>query len=125
MMSRWPALFFLTVSLTALAPAWADALEIQQAEGQHLLAFIRETGCQMERNAKLHSPEEKQNHLTCKYNFYRNSITQTEDFIEKAARCSVLSGRSYLTLCLGRESQPAAEWLKQELECFRGEQAAP
>ena len=51
----------------------------------------------MERNGKLYSPEKAQSHLTRKYNFYRNSITQTEDFIEKAARRSVLSGRSYLT----------------------------
>ncbi len=125
MMSRWPALLFLTVSLTALAPAWADALKTQQAEVQHLLAFIRESGCQMERNGKLHSPEKAQSHLTRKYNFYRISITQTEDFIKKAASRSVLSGRSYLTRCLGREPQPTAEWLKQELERFRGEQAAP
>jgi hypothetical protein len=123
-MSRWPALLLLTVSLTGLAPAWADVLEIQQAEVQHLLAFIRESGCQMERNGKLHSPEKAQSHLTRKYNFYRNSITQTEDFIKKAASYSVLSGRSYLTRCFGREPQPTAEWLKQELERFRGEQAA-
>jgi hypothetical protein len=122
-MSRWPALLLLTVSLTGLAPAWADVLEIQQAEVQHLLAFIRESGCQMERNGKLHSPEKAQSHLTRKYNFYRNSITQTEDFIKKAASYSVLSGRSYLTRCFGREPQPTAEWLKQELERFRGEQA--
>ncbi len=122
-MSWWPALLLLTVSLTGLAPAWADVLEIQQAEVQHLLAFIRESGCQMERNGKLHSPEKAQSHLTRKYNFYRNSITQTEDFIKKAASYSVLSGRSYLTRCFGREPQPTAEWLKQELERFRGEQA--
>lgn len=123
-MSRWPVLLFLTVSLTALNPAWADVLETQQAEVQHLLAFIRKSGCQMERNGKLHSPEEAQNHLSRKFDFYRNSITQTEDFIEKVASHSVLSGRPYLTRCLGREPQPTAEWLTQELERFRGEQAA-
>jgi hypothetical protein len=77
----------------------------------------------MERNGKLHLPEEAQSHITRKYKFFRNSITQTEDFIEKAARSSMLTGRSYLTRCLGREPQPTAEWLKQELESYRGEQA--
>lgn len=104
---------------------WADVPKAQQAEVEHLLAFIRESGCQMERNGKLHSPEEAQSHVTRKYNFYRNSITRTENFIEKVASRSVLSGRSYLMLCLGREPQPAAEWLKQELERFREESAVP
>ena len=90
-----------------------------------MLAFIRESGCQMERNGKLHSPEEAQSHVTRKYNFYRSRITQTEDFIEKVASRSVLSGRSYLTRCPGREPQPTAEWLILELQRFRGEQTAP
>jgi len=124
-MSQWLVLPLLIVSLTALAPAWADVPEAQQAELNHLLAFIRESGCQMERNGKLHSPKEAQRHLTRKYNYYRNAIIQTEDLIEKAASRSVFSGRSYLTRCLGREPQPTAEWLKQELERFRGKQAAP
>ena len=79
----------------------------------------------MERNGKLHSPEEAQSHVTRKYNFFRSSITQTEDFIEKVASRSVLSGRSYLTRCPGREPQPTAEWLTLELQRFRGEQTAP
>ena len=124
-MSQWLVLSLLIVSLTALASAWADVPKAQQAEVQHLLAYIREAGCQMERNGKLHSPEEAQSHVTRKYKFYRNNITQTEDFIKKAASRSVLSGRSYLMLCLGREPQPTAEWLKQELERFREEQAEP
>ena len=120
-----PVLLILPIWLTSSGLGWANVPEGQQAEVQHLLAFIRESGCQMERNGKLYSPEKAQSHLTRKYNFYRNSITQTEDFIKKAASRSVLSGRSYLTRCLGREPQPTAEWLKQELERFRGEQAAP
>jgi len=120
-----PLLLLLPNWLTSSGSGWADVSGAQQEEVQHLLAFIRESGCQMERNGKPHSPEEAQRHMTLKYHLFRSSITQTKDFIEKAASRSVFSGRSYLMLCLGREPQPTAEWLKQELERFREEQAAP
>lgn len=77
----------------------------------------------MERNGKPHDAEEAVRHIVRKYNYYRDRIQTTEDFITLAATRSLLSGRSYRVLCNGKESRLMADWLKIELDRYRKSQA--
>lgn len=56
----------------------------------------------MERNGSKHDAQEAVEHLQKKYNYYRNDIQTTEDFIERSANRSPLSGRAYKLLCPGK-----------------------
>ena len=47
-----------------------------------------------------------------------------EQFIERAASKSSISGRAYQVRCPGQPAQPAATWFKAKLDALRGS-AAP
>lgn len=99
----------------------ADVPEAQKPEVQHLLAYLKNSGCSMERNGSKHDAREAVEHIQKKYDYYRDDIKTTEDFIERSASRSSLSGRAYHVLCPGEEARPTADWLKEELERYRKE----
>jgi hypothetical protein len=101
----------------------ADVPEAQKPEVQHLLDYLKNSGCQMERNGSKHDAREAVEHIQKKYDYYKDDIKTTEDFIERSASRSSLSGRAYQVLCPGEEARPTADWLKDELERYRKEQA--
>ena len=99
----------------------ADVPEAQKPEIQHLLTYLKNSGCQMERNGSKHDAQEAVEHIQKKYDYYKDDIKTTEDFIERSASRSSLSGRAYQVLCPGEEARPTADWLKEELERYRKE----
>ncbi len=113
--------------LSLLSGGWiegrADVAGAQKREVQHLIDFLSHSGCRMERNGKPHDAEEAVRHIVRKYNYYRDRIQTTEDFITLAATRSLLSGRSYRVLCNGKESRLMADWLKIELDRYRKNRA--
>lgn len=113
--------------LSLLSGGWiegrADVSGAQKREVQHLIDFLSHSGCRMERNGKLYDSEAAVRHMVRKYNYYRDRIQTTEDFITLAATRSLLSGRSYRVLCDGKESRLMADWLKDELGRYRKSQA--
>lgn len=100
----------------------ADVPETQKPEVQHLLDYLKNSGCVMERNGSKHDAQEAVEHIQKKYDYYRDDIKTTEDFIERSATRSSLSGRAYKVLCPGEEPQPTGDWLKEELSRFRKKQ---
>jgi hypothetical protein len=115
--------FLLILSLGGWTVSRADVPEAQKLEVQHLLDYLANSGCLMERNGDKHDTEEAVEHIARKYNYYKDDIKTTEDFIDRSASRSLLSGRSYNVLCPGKEPQLTADWLKEELDRFRKEQA--
>lgn len=97
----------------------ADVPETQKLEIKHLLDFLSHSGCRMERNGHMHDTQEAVNHIVKKYNYYKDNILTTEDFIDRSASRSSLSGRAYHALCPGKETRPTADWLNEELERYR------
>src|SRR5664279_5740197 len=71
-----------------------------QREVNFLLSYIGSSGCEFYRNGTWSDSKTAQTHLRDKYNYLvaRNQINTTEDFIERAATESSLSGQSYLSL---------------------------
>jgi hypothetical protein len=62
-----------------------------------------------------------QAHLRDKYKYLtaRNLINTTEDFIDKAATESSISGQPYEVRCKGGATVRSNQWLRDELARFR------
>ena len=111
---------FLVASLAVLAlEARADVPKEQEAEVQHLLNYLASSECSMLRNGKAHEGEEAVKHVQRKYDHYRDQIASTEEFIERSATRSLISGKAYQVACPGSEEVPSGEWLNAELERYR------
>ena len=109
----------LSFALVLASEVQADVPETQKPEVQHLINYLKNSGCQMERNGSKHDAQEAVEHIQKKYDYYKEDIKTTEDFIDRSASRSSLSGRDYHVLCPGQEARPTADWLKEELERFR------
>lgn len=100
-------------------PLSADVGNAQRGEVEHLLGFIRSSGCTMERNGSRHNSEEALGHIQKKYDYFRDKIKTTEDFIELSASKSTMSGRFYTVSCGSHSPIKARDWLLQELKRYR------
>ena len=88
-------------------------------EIDHLLDFIRHSGCMFIRNDTLHEPPQAVEHIVNKYRHFREKIDSTEDFIELCATKSTLSGRFYEVSCPGKPKIRTRDWLLEELARYR------
>ena len=60
-------------------------------------------------------------HIEKKYDYFRDDITSTEEFIEYSATKSTMSGDFYMVSCPGKEAIRTQDWLMDELKRFRRE----
>ena len=61
-------------------------------------------------------------HIEKKYDYFRDDIKNTEEFIEYSATKSTMSGDYYTVSCPGKETIRTQDWLMAELKRFRTEQ---
>ena len=114
------ALAAATLPLTALAqPAPLPART--QAEIGHLFDYISQSGCRFGRNGGWADMAAARDHVKFKYQYLRSRdmIASAEDFIEKAASRSSLTGQEYLVQCPGSAAVATGGWLRSELDRFR------
>lgn len=116
------AIFWLAVALCARGAA-ADVPESQRAEVEHLLGFIEHSSCTFVRNGRSYDSERALRHVERKYDYFRDEITSTEEFVELAATRSTVSGKPYLFVCDG-ETRESRAVLLDELARFRAAGAA-
>ena len=119
-MRRW---FFglvgLIILMTFIMPCMAvDNSDNTYREIQHLMSYIAEAECRFIRNGKEYSPEAARNHIQKKYEYARNRIKTTEDFIQGIASKSSISGKVYMVRC-NDQILLCADWLGVELQRFR------
>jgi len=111
------------LSLLICLPATVQAGPARgvQVEVDFLLGFVEESGCEFYRNGTWHTPAAARTHLREKFDFLaaRGMIGTTEDFIEKAASKSSLSGKPYQVKCKGGAAMNSGPWLRGELDRFR------
>ncbi|MBC9250290.1 hypothetical protein A9179_08410 [Pseudomonas alcaligenes] len=100
--------------------AQAALNEQSQQEVDALLAFVESSGCAFIRNGDEHSPQDARAHLQKKLDYLNDKdlVDSAEDFIDRAATESSLSGEPYQVNCQGQR-QPSADWLKHELQRLR------
>ncbi|MFP6808099.1 MAG: DUF5329 family protein [Pseudomonadales bacterium] len=77
-----------------------------------LIHSVEQSDCQFIRNGKAYSPRESANHITRKYQHYKNKINSIERFIELAASKSVISGRPYQIVCVESDPISASSWMR-------------
>ena len=100
----------------------ADVAGPQRAEVAYLLEFVRTTACTIDRNGTPHDGPAAHVHIVKKYDYFRDRIKTTEDFIAYSATRSTTSGKSYTVTCPGEPRMETAEWLRRELERYRRQQ---
>ncbi len=96
----------LIVALNIL-PAARAAPPAAEIEINHLLGLMEQSGCEFFRNGTWYDAQRAQAHLRAKYDVLiaSNQIKTAEDFIEKAANNSSLSGQPYQIRC-GDDNPP-------------------
>ncbi|NOQ90355.1 MAG: hypothetical protein GQ549_05360 [Gammaproteobacteria bacterium] len=99
--------------------AVADVPAEQVEEVNHLLTFVKNSGCVIDRNGSVHPAEEGVSHIEMKYDYFRDDIGSTEEFIELSATRSTMSGDYYTVKCTGKETIKTQDWLLAELKRYR------
>jgi hypothetical protein len=92
-----------------------------QAEVNSLLASIESSGCSFYRNGSWHDARVAAAHVRDKYEYLiaHDLIVTTEDFIERAATKSSLSGQPYEIRCGDDAGVPSNQWLRDKLARLR------
>jgi hypothetical protein len=92
-----------------------------QIEVNFLLGYVEGSGCEFFRNGTWHDSKAAQAHLRDKYKYLaaRNLVDTAEQFIERAATESSLSGQAYEIRCNGGARLTSSQWLRDELARFR------
>src|SRR5450631_930991 len=110
-------LFALTMALNILPAALAAPPAAAETEINHLLGLIEQSGCEFFRNGTWYDAKRAQAHLRAKYDMLAASdqIKTAEDFIEKAASISSLSGQPYQIRCGGGAAMTTNQWFGNAL----------
>ena len=87
-------------------------------EIEHLLNFVASSGCTFKRNGSSYDAVEARAHIQRKYDYIKDRINNTEDFILYAASQSSWSGKKYHATCNG-QTLLSEEWLTRELTRYR------
>lgn len=90
-----------------------------ELEIEFLLDTIKKSGCVFVRNGKDHTATEAENHLRMKYSKGKKWVKSAEQFIERIATKSSLSGSPYYINCIDTEQQLTGKWLSQKLADYR------
>jgi hypothetical protein len=112
----------LMVLLLITAPVRAASTADEVAA---LLKFIRGSPCTFIRNGSEYDGAEAADHVAAKAAQFKREIKRAEDFIDRAATKSLLSGEPYKVRCGSGPTIAAADWLRQVLQSYRAQQAAP
>lgn len=85
----------------------------------HLIDHVAESGLTFIRNNDQYTAVEAAEHMNKKYQHFRKDINTAEDFIERCASRSLLSGKAYLVINEQNEHVRTSEWLELELADYR------
>lgn len=113
----------LMMALAVLLPAAAIA-DNSEAEIEHLITAVGESGCTFIRNGSRHDAEDAASHMRMKYRRGKRYAPTAELFIDRLASKSSFSGKPYAIECPGRNAVPSGEWLTARLQEFREQQAS-
>ena len=110
-----------TIAVMALLSmdARSDVPDADRHEVLHLLEYLRDSDCAMERNGKKHDSEDAYSHVKRKYEYFRGEIRTSEDFIEYSASKSTMSGKFYRVFCKNESAVLTRDWLLEELHDYR------
>ena len=120
--------FVALLACTLIATAGAAPLPAPaRAEVDALLTRLQAYGCEFNRNGSWYAGAEAKVHLLKKLDYLEGKamVTTAEQFIERGASGSSMSGKPYLVRCAGKAPVESAKWLTAELQAIRAAKAAP
>jgi hypothetical protein len=103
------------LALLSVSAAHADPLDDEIA---HLIDFVRHSPCTFIRNGSEYPGGEAADHIQAKYEHFKDEIKTVEDFIDRAASKSLMSGKPYEVRC-GGKTISAADWIRAEDADYR------
>jgi hypothetical protein len=112
----------LLAALLFVSPAHAAPLSTAaRGEIEALLSRLAASGCQFERNGAWYTGAEAQAHLQRKLDYLadRGAVASAEQFIERAATKSSMSGQAYRVKCGAQPAVASSLWLYPELQALR------
>ena len=112
-------LIFLFLSASVIA----DVPPAQKIEVNHLLIYIGNSNCILNRNGSEHSGKKAVKHIKNKYDYFVSDIKNTEDFIKYSATKSTMSGIFCKVNCPGKKTIMTKTWLLDELKRYRETEA--
>jgi Family of unknown function (DUF5329) len=111
-----------SIAALLLMPLCALAAPAQKTQSEIglLMDALAASDCKFQRNGSWHDAREARKHLQRKYDYLlkKDQVGDTEQFIDRAASRSSISGRAYRVKCAGRE-QDAATWFGERLRQLR------
>jgi len=116
-----PRLLAILASLMLIANGAQAAVDAKaQREITQLLDFVEHSDCRFIRNGSEYPGNEARAHLQKKLDYLENKdlVSSAEDFIERAASKSSMSGKPYQVSCPGGKQDTGA-WLNTELKRLR------
>ena len=113
---------YLLITILLFSTSYAaDKNDTMEKEIQHLFDHLKNSDCEFNRNGKWYNAEEAVEHINNKYQYLikKGLINSTEQFIDRAASESSMSGKPYGVKCGQSEPIESSVWFKRELTNFR------
>jgi hypothetical protein len=125
----------LVSTILLLLPVLSGSVAVQASAAEEgtakreIVFMIRQTrlsDCRFYRNGAWYDASRAADHLLTKYQYLatRGQINSAEEFIEKAASRSSLSGRAYQIQCTGKAPVPSDQWFCELLSRYRGQRSS-
>lgn len=103
-----------TLITVKAAPDSKSKLEID-----HLLTYIKNSEVVFIRNGKEYPVADGLKHIQKKFDHFNDKIITSEDFIEKSATKSEISGSAYFVKLKDNSKIECSKWLLTELKKYR------
>jgi hypothetical protein len=118
---------FLLTSLFATSVAAAPLPPAARAEIDGLLSRLESSACEFGRSGSWYSASEAKSHLLRKLAWLEDKglVQSTEQFIERAASKSSITGEPYLVRCANGAPVESNAWLRTQLKATRSTERAP
>jgi len=108
-------------AVMAKGPVVAKPAEGAEREIAALIDGLAQSSCRFSRNGSWYDGARAADHLRRKYDYLRKRdlADTSEQFIERAASRSSVSGRAYRVACPGEPERDAGSWFQQRLQVLR------
>ncbi|MBN5160772.1 MULTISPECIES: YfeK family protein [unclassified Stenotrophomonas] len=120
MMSQRFTLLLATLLLAAPVAHAAPSTDARR-EIAELISSLDGSQCRFQRNGSWYDGSDARAHLQRKYDYLlkKDMVDSAEQFIERAASQSSMSGKPYRIQCPGQPEQTAAAWFGARLQALR------
>ena len=115
----WLFAVLLLTSLAASADGPGQPSENIESAIQFLLKHVADSGLTFIRNSERHASFDAAEHMNSKYEYFRGKIKTPEDFIQRCASKSLMSGKPYLVVLENGEEVRTDAWLLRALASYR------